>query len=103
MAALEDATEEEVIAELAANRAQLWPGERSAMVTMLNNTPEGRCLHIWLAGGDMHELVAMTPGLEAWGRQQGCHYANIHGRRGWERVGRNLGWYAHDGELRKRL
>lgn len=67
-------------------KAQLWPGEGGALVTQLINTDGRRFLHCWLGGGDMQALVAMKPGVEAWGRAQGAEFASINGRRGWVRM-----------------
>jgi hypothetical protein len=100
--ALEDATEGEVLAEIASGRAQLWCGERSAMVTQLVRTAE-LFIHVWLGGGDLAELTAMRPGVEAWARAQGARAARIHGRRGWRRVLRPQGFHPCGEELRKAL
>lgn len=93
----------DVLELLRAQKAQLWPGEGGALVTQLLETPEGRCLHVWLGGGAMRSLLDMRAGLEAWGRQQGCDYATINGRAGWDRVFRPFGYTRVDGELRKTL
>jgi hypothetical protein len=100
--ALEDATEAEVLAELAAGRVQLWRGERSAMLTQLVAGPEPYVL-VWLGGGELPELMAMAPGVEAWARAQGAWAARINGRRGWARALRRTGFSLCDGELRKVL
>jgi hypothetical protein len=96
-----DTTEEEVFADLIANRAQLWRGERSAMVLQLIAPPP--VLHIWLAGGDLDDLLAMRAGLEAWGRTQGCEAVTINGRNGWRRVLARFGYEPDGEELRKAL
>ena len=67
--------------------AQLWPGNRAAMVTLVEDEPRERRLLIWLAGGDLGELVnRLRPAAEAWARGQGCRRALIIGRAGWERA-----------------
>lgn len=86
---------------LETNRAQLWPGERSALVTELVNTPEGRFVHCWLGGGDIAEMVAMKVGVEAWARALGCEFASIDGRRGWLKVFPD--YHEHGSEFRKKL
>ena len=100
--ALEDATEAEIMEELAAGRVQLWRGERSAMLTQLVQGPEPYIL-VWLGGGDLDELIALAPGVEAWARAHGAHAARINGRRGWRRALRSAGFAPCDGELRKAL
>lgn len=100
--ALITSTREEVEADLKASRAQMWIGQRSAMVTMLHATPEPH-IHVWLGGGDMQELIYLAPGLEAWARAHGCVAATIDGRAGWARVLRHHGWKPSGNELRKAL
>jgi len=100
-ALLED-SEEDLIAELEAGRAQLWPCERSAFVTQLLQADEP-LVHIWLAGGDLAELVSMVPGLSAWGRAQGARALGLHGRRGWARALQAAGFVSVGAELRKGL
>ena len=100
--ALVDATEEELLCELRAGRAQLWFGETAAVVTQCIVDGEGRSVHVWLAGGDLAGVMALRPGIEAWGRAQGCLFISIDGRTGWRRVLRSHG-YVHQGSELKRM
>jgi len=99
----EDGTEGELVAEIVAGRAQLWTGARSAMVTRLLAAPARRCIHAWLAGGDLDEILALVPGMEAWARTQGCTHATVNGRPGWRRALASQGYRQGGGELLKRL
>lgn len=94
--------EAELIAKLRAGHAQLWLGEESAMVTEVHDDSEGRSVHVWLAGGDLAEIVSLTPGIAAWGRMMGCVEATIEGRAGWARVLKPYG-FAGETILRKAL
>ena len=96
-----DATEAEVIAELLAGRATLWPGERAAFVTVLHTNPAR--MHVWLGGGDGPEMLAMIAGMSAWGRAQGALWATVNGRKGWKRSLRAHGFEPRNGELWKAL
>lgn len=98
--ALEDADETELLAALATGKAQLWAGERAAMVTQV--TVDGAC-HVWLAGGELDEILRLRPGIEAWARGMGCTSATIEGRRGWRRVLRPFGFRPNGDRLRKML
>ena len=102
LAALEPgcATEAELFDDLVAGRAQLWAGERAAIVTQ--TVAEGD-LHVWLAGGDLGEILALRPGIEAWARGQGCVRITIDGRHGWARVLRGFGYVENATELERRL
>lgn len=101
--ALRDGTEADLVADLAAGRAQLWPGEAGAMVTQLVNESDDRALHVWLAGGALAGVLALKPGVEAWGRAQGCNFVTINGRHGWARVLGKDGFHLTGDELRKAL
>lgn len=100
--ALDENTEQELLQELLANRVQLWRGTRSAMLTQLVNGPEPFIL-VWLGGGDLRELLALAPGVEAWARVHGARAARINGRPGWARALRLLGFQPDGDELRKAL
>lgn len=66
-------------------RLQLWPGERSAVVTEIVEYPRAKDLHFFLAGGDMDEMRRMRPVIEQWGAAMGCTRVTLAGRRGWAR------------------
>jgi hypothetical protein len=66
---------------VAEGRAWLWPGRRSAAVSEVT-----RDFHIWLAGGELAELLEMERSACAWARALGCDRMTLIGRRGWSRV-----------------
>jgi hypothetical protein len=67
--------------------AQVWCGERSALVTEIVRYPLKKVCRIWLAGGEMSELTnEMLPAVEAWAKQKECAAVEIIGRHGWQRV-----------------
>lgn len=101
--ALRDATEPELVRQLLAGQAQVWPGETGAIVTQVLADEDGRSLNVWLAGGNLAGVLALAPGIEAWARAMGCAWVSIDGRRGWTRVLRNHGYRRVGGELRKAL
>lgn len=78
----------DVEAALAEGRAQLFPGERSVIVTAIEDYPNGeRVIDTWLAGGDGEEIAeTMRPKVEAWAESQGCTLVTVSGRKGWERM-----------------
>lgn len=100
---IEDATEAELIEDLKAGRAQLWPGDTAAMVTQVLDNQDGRALHVWIAGGALDGILALKPGVEAWGRAMGCNYVSINSRPGWTRLLRDDGFALVGEELRKLL
>jgi len=100
--AVGDLSEDIVFGRVSSGLAQLWRGERSAMVTQLENG-DVRRLHVLLGGGDLRELIAMHFGVAAWGRVMGADFATINGRRGWSRALLRHGFELRDGELWKAL
>ncbi len=69
-----------------AGEAQFWPGERAALVALIEEDPAERRLLIWLAGGDLREVTdRLVPTAEDWARDQGCRRVLVIGRPGWER------------------
>lgn len=66
---------------------QLWPGDKSAVVTEIEQYPLKRILNFFLAGGDIAELERMGPGIEQWAKEKwGCSSAKLTGRQGWQRT-----------------
>tara|TARA_R110002153_G_scaffold73691_2_gene192212 strand:+ start:720 stop:1085 length:366 start_codon:yes stop_codon:yes gene_type:complete len=81
---------EDVRDMLAENRADLWVGEKSAIVTQALNGRGKRALLYYLAGGDLKELKKMTNSIERLAKEAGCSKVLINGRAGW---GKALGGY----------
>ena len=80
-------TLDDVHAGITAGRYQLWPGERSVIVTELQIYPQQKVLCLFLAGGELPELRLMLPFVLAWGRDvEHCTRAAIIGRAGWART-----------------
>lgn len=94
----------DVQACVAHGRAMLWPGKASAMVTEDVTYPSGaKAVQVWLGGGDLEELLAMAPGVEAAARLRGCTSALIEGRRGWEKPLKAAGFALWSVTLKKDL
>jgi hypothetical protein len=84
---------EDVLAMVLADEAQFWPGESSAVVTEVLTLPKVKALHVWLAGGEMEELLGkMLPAIEDFARRAGCDRFSVAGREGWERALRSKGF-----------
>lgn len=77
----------DVEAMIRAREARLWAGRRAALVTCIEHHPHAKVLLLWLAGGDLTELVdELRPAAEAYGRAEGCATVIIVGRAGWTRA-----------------
>lgn len=78
-------TLEDVFMSVLAGHRQFWPGERSAIVTEVQQFPQKKVMHFFLAGGELEELNQMQRAIEPWAREQGCKSITLAGRRGWLR------------------
>jgi hypothetical protein len=83
----------DVLAMVLSDEAQFWPGRESAVITEVLTLPKVKALHVWLAGGNMAELIdEMLPAMENFARLAGCDRFSVAGREGWERVLRKKGF-----------
>lgn len=85
-------TRDSLEALLVSGRAHLWPLQRSAGVTFGFDYPNGRVLQIWLAGGELEELLAYEPVVAEWAKGNGFTHLEMTGRSGWKRALRKLHW-----------
>lgn len=73
--------------EIFLKQAQLWEGEKSVIVTQIEEYPKIKKCRIWIAAGDMVELVEkMLPAVEKWAKKENCYAIGVVGRKGWSRV-----------------
>lgn len=71
---------------VATGEFHFWPGRRSAAVGELVEHPRRRDYHVWLAGGDLRELIEMERSASAFAHALGCDRITLHGRKGWARA-----------------
>lgn len=97
-------TADDALEAVQAEQAQLWAGEKSVMVTRVTDYSQSRLATIWLAGGDMDELVeTMLPKFETWAKEHGCDAVALAGRKGWQRVLGDRGFKTQAYMMRKPL
>jgi hypothetical protein len=65
---------------------QLWPASNSAAVTEIIQYARKKVLNVFLAGGDLQEIVGGLDAATEWAKSQGCDSMTLYGRKGWERV-----------------
>lgn len=66
--------------------AQFHPLNKSAIVTEVVDYPKKSVCRIWLAGGELEELVEAEKQIAIWAKSIGCHGLEIIGRKGWSRT-----------------
>ena len=94
----------DIAAAVLSDRFQIWPSNNAVVVTEIVVYPQLKDLHFFLAGGNLDELKAMRPIIEAWGKEVGCTRVSLAGRKGWERTflkdeGYRPNWFVLSKEL----
>jgi hypothetical protein len=84
-------------------RYQFWPAERGCAVTEIIMFPKKKIFHVFLAGGEMDQIVDMNDSAAQFAKAQGCDGMSIAGRKGWSRVLKNEGWTESFTTLAKEL
>ena len=83
---------EDVVQSISEGRMQLWPAPSGCMVTEIVIYPRKKVLNIFLAGGELDQLLDMNSDMNAWAKQQGCTGGTLTGRVGWKKVLEPMGW-----------
>lgn len=85
--------------------AFLWATDHAAAVVEIKTYPTGtRVVHCMVGAGDAAELRdVIAPGVEQWGRAQGCAFAEIASRPGWQKHMKNRGYEPHQVAVIKEL
>ncbi len=65
---------------------QMWHGDHCVGFTRIANYPQHKALIIVLAAGELEEIIDLEPHIAEWGRNEGCKYVEIYGRRGWSKA-----------------
>lgn len=71
---------------------QLWAGEKGCAVTEIIVYPRKKVLHVFLAGGEMEQIIDFQTSAEEFARINGCNALTLAGRKGWSRVLTKHGW-----------
>ena len=85
-------TFEDVCLSVFQGRCRFWDLGESFLITEIIDFPQMRVYHIWLAGGNLSDLVAMHPEVQQAARDAGCNRLTINGRPGWLRALKSHGW-----------
>ena len=85
-------TPQDVAHAVSEGRMQAWVNGESLVVTEVLEFPRAKALNVFLAVGDLNEVMSMQPSIEEYGRQNGCVAMRMEGRRGWSRVLPQYGW-----------
>lgn len=93
----------DVVEAVAEGRMQFWPAPRGCAVTEIVKYPSKKVLHIFLAGGELDQIVDMDSSAAEFARMNGCTAMTIAGRKGWARVLKDKGYEVAHTVLAKEL
>jgi hypothetical protein len=80
-------TEDDVLEAILTGRMKLWRRERSALVTEFCQFPRLKALNIFLAGGDLEDIMTLENDLTSYAIRNGCQRITILAARdGWQRM-----------------
>lgn len=83
----------DVLRKILAGEAQLWEEDDAVIVTEIQQYPQARTVHFWLAAGDLDAVVKLSQRVMAWAKEDlHCTKATLAGRKGWERALASEGW-----------
>ena len=85
-------TFQDIVEGVTEGRFMFWPGERSCMITELISYPKRRGVHVFLAGGELEEILEMEKDLTKWAKSIGADHISLSGRAGWTRALKSAGW-----------
>lgn len=86
-------------------RAGIWFGDKSSIVAEIRTFPTAaKAVCGVIAAGDMKEIAeVLIPLAEAWGQENGCQFALIESRPGWEKIMKKHGYTLFQASIVKDL
>jgi len=89
---------------IADETVRFWPYRNSAVVTRVEQLPNGeRQIYWWLAGGDLDEILAMHDPIIEWARGEGCTRSEMVCRRGFAKPLKDLDYQETAVTLTRRI
>jgi len=93
----------DIVQGVLSGHMQLWHGESGCAVTEITVYPRKKFLHVFLAGGDMDQILDFEESAETFAKLNNCDGLTLAGRKGWARVHRDRGWKEQFVTLSKEL
>jgi hypothetical protein len=83
---------DDVVVRVMQGDLEVFIFEKSIILAEVDHAPQFNTFHLYLAGGDLEEILAQEDLMMNEARLRGCRYISIAGRRGWEAPLRKMGW-----------
>lgn len=93
----------DVVDLLLTGQATLWSDTDSAAVTIVQHHPRGKAYILWLAAGDLSQIMRMEPLIFCHARELGCKTVELHGRPGWAKALKKSGYTKEKVSMRTQL
>ena len=86
-------------------KAECSFGQRQGgcIVTEIVVYPRVKAINIFLAGGELDQILDMDADVKAWAKDQGCTVAQMSGRLGWKKPLAPLGWELQHANFQKEI
>lgn len=84
---------DDIVAGVRSGALQAFASENAFVVTEVGVAPRKKWVNVLVAAGELDEVMELQPQIEAFGRDQGCEFMTMTGRRGWSRVLPDHGWH----------
>ncbi len=77
-------TEDDVLSAIILGNMRLWRKNKSGLVTEFSQFPRMKVINVFLAGGDLEDVISLQTDIENYGRKNGCQRATmLAARDGW--------------------
>ena len=93
----------DIVDAVLSGQMHLWAGDKCCTVTLFTVYPKKRFLHVFLAGGDLDEILEIEKSMVEFAKHNDCDGLTLSGRVGWKKVLRDIGWNEQLLMLRKEI
>ena len=83
---------EDIVRGIAKGTMQLWAAPRGCIVTEIVIYPRKKVINIFLAGGELDQIMDMDHDIGVWAKSHGCTGGIMTGRLGWKKPLTENGW-----------
>jgi hypothetical protein len=94
---------DDIVSGIYSGKMQFWPAQNACAITEIITYPRNKVLHIFLAGGEMEQIVDMDESATEFAKAQGCCAITIAGRKGWKKILEEKGYTERFTTLAKEL
>lgn len=85
-------TFDDIVGMVLQNRVFFFSYDDAFVIMEKIDYPQFSVFHVFLAGGELEAVLSVHPEMERLGRQLGCKYLSMAGRKGWQRPLADRGW-----------